>query len=175
MSTKSKILTIALSLLIISFISCKKDNSNPSGNPETGIKIGQKAPDFTLPDKNGHMVSLSDFDDKLVLIDFWASWCHYCRDENPGLVELYNEYHDQGFEIIGVSTDTDEYDWLNAISDDGLNYVHLNDLMGNNSPVVIDYVVLGIPKMYLLNEDGVIILITSKASDVADFVKNKFD
>lgn len=91
---------------------------------------GQPAPDFTVPDMEGNEVAFSSIYPgfKVTMIDFWASWCGPCRNFNPALVEIYNEYHDKGFEIVGVSMDNDKESWLQAIKDDGLTWIQLSDL-----------------------------------------------
>jgi len=170
--TSTLINIIAITLIILSVISCNKD-SNTSDDSDTGIKIGKNAPNFTLPDKNDNMISLTDFDDKLILVNFWASWCHFCRDENPHLVSLYSEYKEKGLEIIGVSIDTDKFDWLSAVTEDRIEYVQVSDFLGTDSPVYGSYGVQSVPKMFLLNDKGVIIMITSDAAVIADEVAKR--
>src|SRR4030088_3265450 len=91
------------------------------------VKIGQTAPEISLPDTKGNSVNLSSFRGKIVLIDFWASWCGPCRQANPGVVKLYNKYKDKGFEVFGVSLDSKKNDWLKAIKHDKLKYIQVND------------------------------------------------
>lgn len=161
-------------VLMISIGSCKKTDSDPPSG-EIGIKVGQIAPDFTLPDKDGNEISLSDYKDQYILIDFWASWCHYCRGENPELVSIYANYKEKGFEIIGVSIDTDKNNWISAINEDGIEFVQLSDLIGSVGPVPSLYGVISVPQMVLINPDGVILLTTSKASDVQSYLEQKLD
>lgn len=156
---------------MVSISACKKDNNETNNDiPETGIEIGQFAPNFTLTDKNGINHSLSDYKGKLVLVNFWASWCHFCRAENPQLVQLYEEYSNSEFEIIGVSFDTDSDNWIRGITEDNITYVQVSDLLGFESPLASVYDVTSIPKMILLDTEGRVILVTSKASAVADKV-----
>lgn len=164
------IISILILTLSIGFASCKKEETGSS----EGIKVGVKAPDFTLPDVNGHHVSLSDYEDKLVLIEFWASWCPYCQAENPVLVMLYNAYKNKGFKILGVSMDTDKNKWLDGIENENLGYDHVSDLKGFDSPVADMYSVSGIPHMCLVDENGMIILITNNAFDVATMVEQYY-
>ena len=175
MKTNFQIALVFVALLMIAVASCKKTTDNPStgGEKETGVKVGLYAPDFTLPDKNGNEKSLSDYKGKIVLVDFWASWCHICRGENPELVSLYADYQSKGFEIIGVSIDTDRSSWLNAVQDDGIEFVQVSDLKGIESPVTKSYGVAGVPKMVLTDEEGKILLITTKAVEVTAIVKEK--
>src|SRR5690606_30528212 len=81
---------------------------------------GNMAPDIAYPDTSGNVRKLSDLKGKVVLLDFWASWCGPCRKENPSIVRLYNKYKEQGFEIFSVSLDKDESRWEAAIIADGL-------------------------------------------------------
>jgi peroxiredoxin len=119
--------------------------------------IGTTAPSFTQNDTQGKPVSLKDFRGKYVLIDFWASWCHPCRAENPAVVKVFNEYKDKNFTIIGVSLDSVKENWLEAIKKDGLTWTHVSDLKGWKNVVAEQYHVVGVPQNYLLDKEGKII------------------
>jgi peroxiredoxin len=119
--------------------------------------IGNPALNFSSNDVNGKPVSLSSFKGKYVLLDFWASWCGPCRQENPNVVKAYFRFHDKGFNILGVSLDHDKVKWLEAIKKDGLNWTQVSDLKGWNAPVVDLYGVEGIPMNYLLDNNGIIV------------------
>ncbi len=121
------------------------------------VAIGQPAPDFTLDTPEGTPMSLSSLKGKVVLIDFWASWCGPCRRENPHMVELYKELSPKGVEFFGVSLDEDREKWLKAIEDDGLIWKHVSDLKGWNSAASKLYGVNGIPCTYLIDQNGVIV------------------
>jgi peroxiredoxin len=121
------------------------------------VVAGEPAPLFTLNDAGGKPLSLGDLKGKVVLIDFWASWCEPCRAESPNLKTQYQRYKDKGFEIISVSLDTDKKNWLKAISDDGLNWLQVSDLKGYNSDVVRAYGISGVPSFFLIGGDGKII------------------
>lgn len=123
------------------------------------IGIGKKAPDFTQNDPEGNPVSLSDFAGKYVLLDFWASWCGPCRQENPNLVKAYAAYKDKGFEILGVSLDNNDGKeaWINAIEKDGLTWTQVSDLNAWNNEVARFYGVRAVPQSYLIDPQGVII------------------
>src|ERR1700730_240336 len=95
---------------------------------------GQTAADLSLPDLNGRTVSLSELKGKVVLIDFWASWCGPCRHNNPHLVKLYNKYHNRGLEIFGVSLDEDADSWKKAVSHDKLVWIQVLDDKGWEGP-----------------------------------------
>ena len=119
--------------------------------------IGQIAPNFTITTPEGESISLYDIKGKVKLIDFWASWCGPCRDENPHVVEIYKEYHPKGLEIFGVSLDNNKEAWVKAIADDGLVWKHGSDLKGWQSAPAQLYSVSGIPHTVLLDENNKII------------------
>jgi peroxiredoxin len=119
--------------------------------------IGVEAPDFTMNDPEGKPVQLSSFRGKVVMIDFWASWCGPCRQENPNVVKLYQQYHAKGFEIIGVSLDKTQEDWVKAIQDDQLSWIHVSDLQYWQNAAARLYGVNAIPQTYLLDKEGKII------------------
>ena len=121
------------------------------------LSIGQTAPDFELPDPSGKMIKLSDMRGKYVLIDFWAAWCKRCRQENPNVVRLYNQYKNKGFEVFGVSLDRTKEDWVKAISDDQLTWTHVSDLKYFNSAAAELYKIDAIPATYLVDPEGKII------------------
>ncbi|WP_346751472.1 redoxin domain-containing protein [Splendidivirga corallicola] len=121
------------------------------------VAVGEVAIDFTQNDTLNNPVTLSSLRGQYVLIDFWASWCGPCRAENPNVVKLYNELSDKGFEIIGVSFDSDKEKWLKAIKDDNLTWYHVSDLGGWGNEVGKLYGVRAIPHTILLDPDGVII------------------
>lgn len=118
------------------------------------------APDFTMEDVNGANISLSDFKGKVVLIDFWASWCKPCRLANPKMVELYNEFHEQGLEMISISMDgtpqqkTARIDWESAVKEDHLSWTQLSELKGWASEVRNLYDFTSIPYTVLINTEG---------------------
>ena len=122
--------------------------------------VGQPYIDFTLNNIDGEAVELSSLvgKSKLVLVDFWASWCPDCRVENPYIVETYNLYKDKGLEIVSVSLDTDKEAWLKGIKDDNLNWEnHLSELKGWNCHAAKEYGVAFIPQNFLVNDKGIII------------------
>lgn len=122
--------------------------------------VGAKAPDFTAPDPEGNEVSLSDKLGKVTILDFWAAWCKPCRAESPNLVKTYNEYKDQGLNIVSVSLDRpgQKDKWLEAIQDDNLGaWTHVSNLKFWQDPVARKYDIRAIPATYILDEQGVII------------------
>lgn len=122
-----------------------------------GSSVGAKAVDFTLPDVNGKPVSLSSYKGKYVLIDFWASWCGPCRQENPNVVKAYNSFKSKGFDVLGVSLDRDKEDWTKAIAKDNLTWTHVSDLKYWDNEVAKLYGVQAIPANFLLDKEGNII------------------
>jgi len=121
--------------------------------------VGQTAPEISLPDLNGKEIKLSSFRGKYVLVDFWASWCKPCREENPTVVKAYNKYKDKNFTILGVSLDRpgQKDEWMKAVMKDNLAWTQVSDLMFWNSPVVQLYGIEGIPYNVLVDPDGKII------------------
>ena len=120
----------------------------------SALSPGKEVPEITLPNPEGEMVSLSSLRGKIVLVDFWASWCKPCRAENPNVVSAYNKYHDKGFEVFSVSFDKDRASWLRAIEADNLTWTHVSDLKFWNSAVVRLYNISGIPFAVLIDKEG---------------------
>jgi peroxiredoxin len=127
--------------------------------------IGSPAPDFVENDVNGKPISLKNYRGKYVLLDFWASWCGPCRQENPNVLKAWNKYKDKNFVVIGVSLDQTKDPWLAAIKKDGLPWTHISGLKGFDDPVARLYEVHAIPVNYLIDPDGKII--ASSLRDVA--------
>jgi peroxiredoxin len=121
--------------------------------------IGKPAPDFSAPNPQGKTISLKESLGKVTIIDFWASWCAPCRQENPNVVALYNEFHEQGLNIIGVSLDKegDAEKWSKAIADDKLTWAQVSNLKYWNDPIAKKYNVQSIPATFILDAKGVII------------------
>lgn len=169
---------IALITTVIFLSSC---GNKPSGNsaeeaaytmpPEIatlpeGTTLGLRAPEIEMPNLEGKIMRLSSLRGKLVLIDFWASWCNPCRLENPHLVKVYGEYNDasftkgEGFEIFSVSLDRNEEAWREAVVKDRLDWPYqLGTSEGARTEAAQDYGIQMIPMNFLLDQHGVIIAI----------------
>lgn len=130
--------------------------------------VGAIAPDFMQNDTLGNPVKLSSFRGKYLLVDFWAAWCGPCRAENPNVVKAYASYQQKGFEILGVSLDTekDREKWLKAIQKDGLTWPQVSDLKGWGSEVAQLYVIRAIPQNVLLDPSGKIIAKNLRGEDL---------
>jgi peroxiredoxin len=135
---------------------------------------GSMAPDFTAAMPDGNMMKLSDLRGKIVMIDFWASWCRPCRMENPNVVKAYNKYHDKGFEILGVSLDQEKGKWEAAIQQDGLTWKHVSDLQGWQSQPAAIYGVSSIPATVLVDKEGKIIARNLRGASLDDKLKEIF-
>ena len=125
-------------------------------NTFSQMNTGTPAADLSLPDMNGNLIRLSDLKGKVVLIDFWASWCGPCRKNNPHLVKLYHKYHGKGLEIFGVSLDEDHQNWKEAVSHDRMDWIQVIDDKGWNASSALAYGVEMIPSSFLIDRDGVI-------------------
>jgi len=155
---------ITLFLLIISL------------NVFSQMRTGENAADLSLPDLNGKTVSLSEFKGKVVLLDFWASWCGPCRHNNPKLVKLYNKFHDKGFEIYGVSLDEDTKGWKKGVRSDKLSWVQVIDDKGWQASSIATYGIDFIPSSFLIDRNGIIRTINAEGpeleSSVMDLLKD---
>jgi peroxiredoxin len=123
------------------------------------VAVGQKAPEFSAKNPDGKMVSLKESLGKVTIIDFWASWCAPCRQENPNVVALYNEFHAKGLNIVGVSLDKEgeASKWKDAIAKDKLTWSHVSNLKFWEDPIAISYGVKSIPAMFVLDASGKIV------------------
>ncbi len=126
-------------------------------NKLKAVQIGQPAPNFSINSIDGKTINLSDFKGKYTLIDFWASWCGPCRNENPNVVKAYQKYKDRNFTILGISLDKDKAAWEQAVKQDGLTWTHASELADFEGATVRLYQVEAIPASFLIDPNGKII------------------
>lgn len=136
------------------------------------VRSGQKAIEITQPSPEGVNISLSSLKGKIVLVDFWASWCRPCREYNPVLVNIYNKYKAKGFEIYSVSLDKDLRKWKSAIVKDKLSWIHVSDLNGWDSKPAMGYGVDAIPASVLLDKEGNIIAVNAEGDELDKKLKD---
>ena len=137
------------------------------------VQAGQPIIDFTQNDAEGTPVTLSQLaEGKLLLVDFWASWCPDCRKENPNVVAAYQKFHDQGFDVLGVSFDTNKEAWLAAIEKDGLTWTQVSDLQGWNNAAGALYAISFIPQNALI-KDGVIVARNLEGAELMEEVERQ--
>ncbi len=139
---------------------------------ERKTAVGSLAPEIALTDPDGKIRKLSSLKGKVVLIDFWASWCGPCRKENPNVVNIYGKYHDKGFEVYSVSLDKDRASWLAAITKDNLSWPnHVSDLKYWKSEGAATYGVTSIPATFLIDKKGKIVAKKLRGEELENKVK----
>ena len=136
------------------------------------LAVGQPAPEIVAYTPDNKTVRLSDFKGQIVLVDFWASWCMPCREENPNIVAAYNRHKDDNFTVLGVSLDDNPGSWMRAIQEDQLTWTNISDLQAWSSPLILDYQIKGIPASYIVDENGMIIAKNLRGSQLSDFLEN---
>jgi len=137
------------------------------------VQAGQPIIDFTQNDPDGNPVTLSQLaEGKLLLVDFWASWCPDCRKANPDVVAAYQKYHDQGFDVLGVSFDTEKDKWLAAVEKDGLTWTQVSDLQGWNNAAGTLYAIAFIPQNVLI-KDGVIVARNLEGAELMEEIERQ--
>ena len=134
------------------------------------VQIGAQAPDFSIAGLDGNTIKLADFKGKYVLIDFWASWCGPCRNENPNVVKAYNKFKDRNFTILGISLDKDKAAWQQAIKQDGLTWAHASELADFEGSTVRLYQVDAIPSSFLLDPAGKIVARNLRGEELDAFL-----
>ena len=120
-------------------------------------------------------MKLSDFKGKYTLVDFWASWCAPCRQENPNIVKQYQNFRDKGFTVLGVSLDNNPGSWMRAIEDDKLDWTQISDLQAWSSDLVTSYRIKAIPTSYLLDPEGKILAKNLRGKELEHFLNKIFN
>lgn len=136
-------------------------------------KVGEQAPDININNAAGRSVSLSGLRGKIVLVDFWASWCGPCRKSNRELGPVYARYRDKGFEIFGVSLDKEEADWKKAVAADKIKWIQTNQQGGWDAPVALAWKIEQLPSSFLLDASGAIIAINPSAKQIEQHLKKQ--
>ena len=121
------------------------------------IEIGTIAPDFSAPNPDGKVVSLKESKGKVTIIDFWASWCKPCRQENPNMVALYKEFHPKGLNIVSISLDEKAEEWKKAIASDKLTWTNISNLKDFEDPIAVQYAIKLIPSTIIIDASGKVI------------------
>jgi thiol-disulfide isomerase/thioredoxin len=140
---------------------------------ERSTGIGVVMPNIYLPDTSNQMSTLYE-PGKFTFIDFWASWCTPCRQQNPELVKLYNQYSDKGFSVVSVSLDNNKQNWMNAIKKDKLSWRHLSDLNGWESAAVKSFYITAVPMNFLVDTNGIIVAKNLHTTNLKTILERQF-
>lgn len=141
-------------------------------NEFTSVVLGQRFEYHTMADTSGNPINLSNIEYKIMLIDFWASWCAPCRKQTKELKQIYSDFHDKGLEVAAVSLDDKLVSWKKAICEDQLTWVNISDLKGWNNELIVKYYVQSIPYNILINDTGEIIGINISMKDLIEKCNN---
>lgn len=134
-------------------------------------KIGERFVDFTQQNSEGKNISLSDYSGKVILLDFWGSWCGPCRENNVELVKLYKEFKEQGFEIFGVAADGAKKEWVEAMRKDNMTWPNVTDFNGPKNKAAIAYGIYKFPTNYLIDRKGMLVAMDLYGDDLRTRVK----
>lgn len=134
-------------------------------------KQGQLAEEIALPTPEGDTLRLSDLKGKVVLLDFWASWCGPCRMANRGMTKIYSKYKENGFEIYSVSLDNEKMDWIRAIKKDNISWRQVNSPGSWESPIVAKWQIDALPTTYLIDRQGVLVAMDLEGKQLEQTLK----
>lgn len=147
----------------------------------TGSKLlaqprqGHPAAEIALPSISGDTLRLSSLQGKVVLLDFWASWCGPCRVANKGLVKIYDKFKDKGFEIYSVSLDTEKADWLKAVRKDKITWQQVIDRGGWETPTAMNWGIYALPTSYLIDRNGRLLAMDLEGKELEKALKELID
>jgi peroxiredoxin len=171
MKTAKTLSLIIISLLLLNFVAALIGKTPQKYSP----RIGEIAPEIDLPNLDDKKLKLSSFRGKLVLVDFWASWCAPCRLENRVLARVYRDFQAKGLVVFSVSLDSDKADWQAAIQKDRLVWdTHFSDLQGWESQAALQYKIEQIPTNYLLDPSGKIIAMNLRGEEIENHLRAFF-
>jgi peroxiredoxin len=138
-------------------------------------QVNTRTKDFIQKSSTGQNISLETFKGKYILLDFWASWCAPCRKEHPNLIKTYEQFKDKNFEIISVSLDSENKNWLDAISKDKLTWTQISDLKGQQNEIAVQYGIQSVPASFLISPEGIIIYKNLKGEELNKILKTLLD
>jgi thiol-disulfide isomerase/thioredoxin len=166
---------IAASAIVLA--SCQQKAKTDKAQQEKSQEFKLEMTDFTMKSIDGTDISaLQEVKkNKLTLIDFWASWCGPCRQEMPNVINIYNEYKDKGFGIIGVSLDQNEKAWKDAVEEMGLKWIQLSDLQGWNNAAARTYGVNAIPFTMIVDNNGYIVAVNLRGEQLKQYIAGKLN
>ena len=162
---------IILFTLVFSVSSYAQDKILSESDKKLQAMKGTQIPEMILPDMEWNDVKLSDVKGKVILVDFWASWCGYCRSINQEIASLYDVYHKDGFEIVSISFDSDYNKWKKASQRDGVTWINLNDKIGMDSETAKLFNINHTPTSFLLDENRNVIDIDLEGVELEEKIK----